>query len=240
VQDTSCLRFKGVRIHFLKLLVCGLESEVINFVRDGKLFYPGFELSHFGFSGGDDEIGGGRGGLVVDVAQLEYGLPDERGLTGVNVYRALGTGEFVRITDTMIPALGLGTYRYADRGLVPGETYRYQLGLVESAGNEVRMGLVSLYVQRAEFTLGEPFPNPTEVGFSVRLSMPETRPATLKIFDVHGREVRTLHRGTLAAGEHTFLWDGRTESGTRAPGGLYFLSYESAGSKALRRGVVMR
>ncbi len=175
-----------------------------------------------------------------DAAQLEYVLPDERGLLGVDIYRAAGSGEFARITTTMIPVRGLGTYRYTDTGLERGVTYRYQLGLTTTDGEETRLGLVSLYVERAEFTLGEPFPNPSEEGFSVRLSMPVTGDATLRVYDVHGREVRTLHRGTLTAGEHSMVWDGRTERGTPARGGLYFLTYETGGQKAQQRLVLMR
>lgn len=173
-------------------------------------------------------------------AVLEYGLPDERGLLGVDIYRAAGSGEFARITETMLPVRGLGTYRYTDAGLERGATYRYQLGLIDSDGHETRMGLVSLYVERAEFALGEPFPNPSEEGFSVRLSIPVAGHATVRVYDVHGREVRAVHNGTLTAGEHTIVWDGRTERGTPARGGLYFLTYEAAGQTAQRRMVLMR
>jgi flagellar hook assembly protein FlgD len=40
---------------------------------------------------------------------------------------------------------------------------------------------------------------------------------------VDGRRVRTLVRGTLPAGTHTFEWDRGNDQGTRVGPGLYFV-----------------
>lgn len=64
-------------------------------------------------------------------------------------------------------------------------------------------------------------PNPH--GANLRLTLAgleaeaSTQPATLEVLDLSGRRVRTL-RGDAIAG---FAWDGRDESGARAPAGIY-------------------
>ncbi len=63
-----------------------------------------------------------------------------------------------------------------------------------------------------------PFRAPHQVTFTVRLA----GPVELTLFDVHGRQVRRLHRGILAAGAHSFTWDGLNEQGSRAPTGQYY------------------
>ena len=42
------------------------------------------------------------------------------------------------------------------------------------------------------------------------------------IFDVNGRRVATLFRGTLAVGNREFRWNGRRDDGSRAAIGVYF------------------
>ncbi len=46
--------------------------------------------------------------------------------------------------------------------------------------------------------------------------------ATLRLLDVHGREVRTLVDSELAAGSHEAIWDGRDGNGRAVPAGAYF------------------
>jgi hypothetical protein len=176
-----------------------------------------------------------------DFIELNYVLPDENGLRGVNVYRSASVaGTFEKITPNELPVEGRGSYTYTDQGLVQNHLYHYQLGLVETNGNEVRVGLLSLSTVRAEFAMGQPFPNPTKLGFAMQLSMPRTGFASIRVFDVNGRTVRTLHRGELAVGEHMFRWDGLTDGGDLARSGVYFVSFEADGQKGIRRLAVMK
>lgn len=57
----------------------------------------------------------------------------------------------------------------------------------------------------------------------------------LGVFDLTGRCVRSLERGTLAAGRHATVWNGRDERGAKAPAGVYFLRLRSAGQAESRR-----
>ena len=51
---------------------------------------------------------------------------------------------------------------------------------------------------------------------------------------------RTLLDETLAAGPHEAAWDGRDESGRRAPAGLYWVRLEAGPEAAVRRVVRLR
>jgi flagellar hook assembly protein FlgD len=50
---------------------------------------------------------------------------------------------------------------------------------------------------------------------------------TARVVDVAGRVVRTLIDRTVERGEHSLIWDGRTDSGERAASGVYFVRLES-------------
>jgi len=77
-------------------------------------------------------------------------------------------------------------------------------------------------VDSLESVLSKSHPNPfhDEARFSV--SVMEPRRAEVAIFDLSGRRVATVFRGTLPAGTSQLAWNGRRADGSRAPGGIYF------------------
>jgi flagellar hook assembly protein FlgD len=58
--------------------------------------------------------------------------------------------------------------------------------------------------------------------------LPRDGDVELSIVDIAGRDVRLVHRGALAAGQHHMTWDGHGTSGQIASPGVYFavLRYE--------------
>jgi hypothetical protein len=62
--------------------------------------------------------------------------------------------------------------------------------------------------------------NPTTV---IGFDLPKMAAVRLKIFDVFGREVRTLVDDLLTPGTHRINWDGTTKQGLPATSGVYFV-----------------
>jgi flagellar hook assembly protein FlgD len=52
--------------------------------------------------------------------------------------------------------------------------------------------------------------------------VPKNGKIKMVIYDLMGREVRTLMNHDLAAGYHTLTWDGKNNIGQIASAGLYF------------------
>ncbi len=59
--------------------------------------------------------------------------------------------------------------------------------------------------------------------------------ASLVIYDLAGRRVKTLLEGHEAAGPHEVHWDLSTDRGARAGAGVYFYELRAAGARAVRR-----
>ena len=53
-------------------------------------------------------------------------------------------------------------------------------------------------------------------------SLPVKAVVELGVYDVSGRELATLEKATLPAGEYTRAWDGRTSTGAKTGAGVYF------------------
>jgi hypothetical protein len=73
-----------------------------------------------------------------------------------------------------------------------------------------------------EFSLYNNYPNPFNPSTTICVDVPCVGDIKLKVFDLLGREVKTLYSGILSAGRHSFGWDGRDEEGKILSTGVYF------------------
>ena len=66
-------------------------------------------------------------------------------------------------------------------------------------------------------------PNPFNPKTTIEFYMPESSAMELAVFDVSGRQVALLERGTMEAGEHRAEWNGKCSDGNQAATGVYFV-----------------
>lgn len=72
------------------------------------------------------------------------------------------------------------------------------------------------------FSLSQNFPNPFNPATNIRYQLPHNGFVTLKIYDMLGREVKTLVNEFQTAGSYTIRWDGRSDGKTMITNGVYF------------------
>ncbi len=75
-------------------------------------------------------------------------------------------------------------------------------------------------------------PNPSQDTTMVSYQLAAASDVYLRVFDVIGREVRTLYLPTQPPGEHVVTWDGRSQSGEMVGSGVYLLRIEASGTAA--------
>jgi hypothetical protein len=68
-------------------------------------------------------------------------------------------------------------------------------------------------------------PNPFRRSTRLSYAVPRSGNVSLDIFDVVGRNVRTLANGWSEAGQFSATWDGRSQSGALVPEGVYLYRY---------------
>ena len=77
--------------------------------------------------------------------------------------------------------------------------------------------------------------NPVRPPAAIQFTLPSRGPVTLAIYDLAGRSVRVLERGTMEAGLHRSAWDGRDASGHPVRDGVYFLRLgTTTGSRSIK------
>ncbi len=81
-------------------------------------------------------------------------------------------------------------------------------------------------------------PNPFAGHTAIKWQTPSQADVELRLFDMTGRLVRTLHDGRFGPGRYVSLWDGRDNAGRKVAAGIYVCRFR-AGSYASTRKVVM-
>lgn len=149
-------------------------------------------------------------------------------------------GAYARVTSD--ETLCLGACFVDDYSADPGATYWYRFDLLLADGTLASYGPypVTISTELAWRVNATVFPNPGRGATSVNLFLagaPGAAPlaADASIFDVQGRLVRALHRGSLARGLTRIEWDGRDRDGQSLRAGVYYLRFSSPLGATLAR-----
>ncbi|MHB9029618.1 MAG: cohesin domain-containing protein, partial [Candidatus Latescibacterota bacterium] len=87
----------------------------------------------------------------------------------------------------------------------------------------------------ASFALGQNYPNPFNPSTVIDFTLPEPGHVTLNVYDMLGRNIRTLVSGAYATGQHSVVWDGRDSRGNDVSAGIYVYTIKSGKFSATRK-----
>jgi hypothetical protein len=72
-----------------------------------------------------------------------------------------------------------------------------------------------------KFALHTNYPNPFNAVSTIRYDLPEASYVSMIVYDILGREVRSLVASYMEPGYHNAQWDGRNQSGSELASGIY-------------------
>ncbi|MFH0989899.1 MAG: T9SS type A sorting domain-containing protein [bacterium] len=72
-----------------------------------------------------------------------------------------------------------------------------------------------------KYALAQNYPNPFNPSTIIQFDLPEPGLVTLRVFDLLGREAKTLVNSEYRAGFHRVAWNGRNLLGQQMPTGIY-------------------
>lgn len=117
------------------------------------------------------------------------------------------------INSTLTSSVDLTEALFKDIGWLPHTTS------VPGAGPSARVALASN-------------PNPARGETNVHFDLATAENVELTLFDISGRQVRTLARGAFAAGSHDVAWNGLDAAGRPASPGVYLARLKGARTQA--------
>ncbi|KPJ52315.1 hypothetical protein AMJ39_08150 [candidate division TA06 bacterium DG_24] len=92
----------------------------------------------------------------------------------------------------------------------------------------------------ASWHLRQNHPNPFGAATTISYALRDAQSVTIAIYDIRGALVRELVGGTVSAGQHQVVWDGRDGRGQSVASGIYFCSMEAGELRETRRMVLLR
>lgn len=90
------------------------------------------------------------------------------------------------------------------------------------------------------FALEQNYPNPFNPQTSIGFTLARQGRANLTVYSLLGMKVRTLVDGELIAGKHSFIFDGRDDSGNELGQGVYFYRLSTDSGRLTRKMVLLK
>jgi len=91
-----------------------------------------------------------------------------------------------------------------------------------------------------ELELAQNAPNPVRGGTFIAFALSKPSPVDLKVYDIAGREVRTLLGEDSQAGFGSIHWDGKDGNGSPVPSGVYLYRLKAGCEVRTRTLIVTR
>ncbi len=92
----------------------------------------------------------------------------------------------------------------------------------------------------SKFDLSQNFPNPFNPTTRIRFDLPNSVNVQLRIFDILGREVRSLINERHDAGSYTVTWDGKNNMGRQVSSGVYIYHLKAGEFTSSKKMVMMK
>lgn len=91
-----------------------------------------------------------------------------------------------------------------------------------------------------EFALFQNYPNPFNTQTKIRYEVCDKKMTSLDIYDVKGRFVKNLFKGSPNLGVYTSVWDGKNYEGIDMPSGVYFYRLSAEGKVVSKKMLLLR
>jgi hypothetical protein len=181
--------------------------------------------------------------------RLRWLVAPETPYTGFRVHRAAAlAGEYKPVSADWIVSGVDGSrtdFMYLDAGASPGVAFFYRLEGRLPNGHTVMIPQIAqgsaLESAPRELSLRLASGSPVRDRAVLVLGIPTARAeVTLGVFDVTGRRIATLKKGTLSGGFNTVVWNLTNDEGQRVSVGPYFVRLAAASQEKSLKLIVLR
>jgi hypothetical protein len=127
-------------------------------------------------------------------------------------------------------------YNFKDSEINSAGIYSYKLKQIDNDGSyEFSKTIEVNFNVPSNFELSQNYPNPFNPSTTISFNLPESGKVTLKIYNIIGKEIKTLVEGYREAGIHTFNFNAEGY-----PSGMYFYSLSTNGFTETKKMLFMK
>jgi hypothetical protein len=173
---------------------------------------------------------------VDEGVELSWDVFADEPVAGYRIYRKTAVdASAVSIHEGL---LGVAERKFTDRNTIGGNDYWYTLAVVLPDGGEKQSVTVAVTTPAVDLMLGQNVPNPFNPSTTISFVLPQKFHATLSIYNIEGKLVKTVADQPLGAGRHEVDWDGTDARGKAVSSGVYFYRLD-AGKKVLTKKMLL-
>jgi hypothetical protein len=121
-----------------------------------------------------------------------------------------------------------------EEGELTAAAFDLDMNLLVSSGEMGKAGAGNSAAHAAPFYLASASPNPFNPTTAIEFGLDQQTNVRLSIYDVSGREVRTLVQAQLPSGSYREVWNGRDDAGRSVAAGVYMVKL-LAGERVLQK-----
>jgi hypothetical protein len=104
----------------------------------------------------------------------------------------------------------------------------------------ITLGVSDEPVIAHEFKLSQNYPNPFNPTTEIEYSIPKFQNVSLAVYDILGKQVKTLVNEQQYAGTHRVRWNGTDNSGAKVSTGVYFYKLTSGNMTQVRKMLLLK
>ena len=118
-------------------------------------------------------------------------------------------------------------------------------GTANTAGHVRVYSLAELFIDSQQllpdkFTLDQNYPNPFNPITTLRYELPENGLVNITIYDMVGRQVKTLVNQRQDAGYRSIIWDATNDNGKPVSAGIYLYQIQAGGNMQTKKMVLLK
>ena len=138
---------------------------------------------------------------------------------------------------------------YEDFNIHPGSEYSYKLAAYDYAGNRseftesvsaILLSIDPLSLIPEVFALHQNYPNPFNPTTSISYNLPANEFASINVFDLMVREVKTLVNKNQVAGFRSVQWNATNNLGQPVSAGMYIYTIQAGEFRQTRKMVLLK
>lgn len=91
-----------------------------------------------------------------------------------------------------------------------------------------------------DYSLSDAFPNPFNTSTTLKFSLPKEEKVTIKVFNVLGKEIKTIFNEIRNSGETRITWDGTDNKGNQVASGVYIINMQAGLFNQNKKAVLLK
>ena len=175
---------------------------------------------------------------------LNWSTATEINNLGFDVERSSNNQNFQKIgfVEGKGTTTEISEYSYTDNSLTKDGIYYYRLMQHDFDGsyeytNTIEIDFKSLPLV---YSLSQNYPNPFNPSTKINYQIVENGNVKLTVFDMLGREVKTLVNKVQERGKYEVVWNGDNDAGAKVSSGVYFYRFEAGDFVASKKMIMVK